>query len=98
MKQLDARGLIVTAPGNGTYDFVSRAFFPKLGIEEDPVTGSAHCALTPYWAKRLNKTSLEAQQGAARKGTLLCELMPGGRVEISGEAKLFFEGVCYLPD
>lgn len=96
MKLLDARGLIVTAPadaGSG-FDFVSRAFFPKLGVEEDPVTGSAHCALTPYWAARLNKTQLNAEQGGARKGQLACELASDGRIHISGRAQLYMEGAC----
>lgn len=98
MKLLDARGLIVTAPAdaNSGFDFVSRAFFPKLGIEEDPVTGSAHCALTPYWAKRLGKTTLKAEQGGARKGQLTCELAAGGRIRISGQAQLYLEGVCWV--
>ncbi|MBX9727187.1 MAG: PhzF family phenazine biosynthesis protein [Rickettsiales bacterium] len=99
MKLLDARGLIVTAPADKAsgFDFVSRAFFPKLGIEEDPVTGSAHCALTPYWAKRLGKTLMKAEQGGARKGQLTCELAADGRIRISGRAQLYLEGVCYLP-
>ena len=96
MKLLDARGLIVTAPADmaSGFDFVSRAFFPKLGVEEDPVTGSAHCALTPYWAARLNKTQLKAEQGGARKGQLTCELAADGRIRISGKAQLYMEGVC----
>lgn len=99
MKLLDARGLIVTAQAdaNSGFDFVSRAFFPKLGIEEDPVTGSAHCALTPYWAKRLGKTPLKAEQGGVRKGQLTCALGPDGRILISGQAQLYLEGVCWLP-
>lgn len=98
MKQLDARGLIVTAPAdaNSGFDFVSRAFFPKLGVEEDPVTGSAHCALTPYWAARLHKTQLNAEQGGARKGQLACELASDGRIRISGQAQLYMEGVCFI--
>ncbi|MDX2095858.1 MAG: PhzF family phenazine biosynthesis protein [Alphaproteobacteria bacterium] len=99
LKLLDARGLIVTAPadtGSG-FDFVSRAFFPKLGIEEDPVTGSAHCALTPYWAGILRKPTLKAEQGGARKGQLTCELAANGRILISGQAQLYMEGACYLP-
>lgn len=96
MKLLDARGLIVTAPAdaNSEFDFVSRAFFPKLGVEEDPVTGSAHCALTPYWAARLNKTQVNAEQGGARKGQLMCELASDGRIRISGKAQLYMEGAC----
>lgn len=100
MKSLDARGLIVTAladTGSG-FDFVSRAFFPKLGVEEDPVTGSAHCALTPYWAKRLGKTTLKAEQGGARKGQLTCQLAADGCIRISGQAQLYMQGVCWIGD
>ena len=82
--QLDRRGVIVTAPGRDV-DFVSRFFVPKLGVPEDPVTGSAHCALTPYWAKRLGKNALAARQVSRRGGDLLCELKDD-RVLISGAA------------
>lgn len=88
-------GFLVTAPGYGDYDFVSRAFFPRLGIPEDPVTGAAHCALTPYWTKRLNKTKLKARQVSKRGGDLLCELK-GARVEITGEATLYLKGEIYI--
>lgn len=100
MKLLDARGLIVTAAADvpSGFDFVSRAFFPKLGVEEDPVTGSAHCALTPYWAKRLGKTHLKAEQGGTRKGQLTCELAKNGRIFISGQAQLYMQGVCWVGD
>lgn len=84
IKQLDLRGLIVTAPGK-TVDFVSRFFAPKMGVPEDPVTGSAHCKLVPYWAARLGKTSFAAKQVSKRGGDLLCELL-GDRVLISGSA------------
>ena len=84
------RGVIVTAPGQ-TVDFVSRFFAPAHGIDEDPVTGSAHCTLTPYWSKRLGKTKLRAQQISARGGELLCEDR-GERVLISGRASLYLEG------
>lgn len=88
LKTLDLRGVIVTAPGKGV-DFVSRFFAPKVGIDEDPVTGSAHCALIPYWKKRLNKERLHALQISARGGELFCQDC-GDRVLISGKA------VCYL--
>ncbi|WP_448564197.1 PhzF family phenazine biosynthesis protein [Thalassotalea ganghwensis] len=71
--QLDKRGVIVTALGEDC-DFVSRCFYPKLNVDEDPVTGSAHCLLTPYWAKQLNKTSLVAKQLSKRSGVLSCQL------------------------
>ncbi len=84
LSQLDLRGVIVTAPG-ADVDFVSRFFAPKCGIPEDPVTGSAHCELTPYWAKRLGKTAFTARQVSRRGGDLLCELKDD-RVLLSGRA------------
>ncbi len=84
------RGVIATAPGERS-DFVSRFFAPSHGIDEDPVTGSAHCSLTPYWSKRLNKTSLHALQVSERLGELFCE-DHGERVKISGRACLYLEG------
>jgi PhzF family phenazine biosynthesis protein len=81
---LEGRGVIVTAMGD-TVDFVSRFFAPQSGINEDPVTGSAHTTLTPYWAGELNKTKLTAMQLSARKGHLWCRSL-GDRVEISGHA------------
>ncbi len=91
---LDARGLIVTAPGDSV-DFVSRFFAPAAGIPEDPVTGSAHCVLTPYWAAELEKTSLTAKQVSARGGDLKCELR-GERVKIAGHTRLYSQGQIYL--
>ncbi len=90
IEKLRARGVLVTAKGKDV-DFVSRAFFPAFGINEDPVTGSAHTLLTPYWAGRLGKNMLSARQISARGGELFCELV-GDRVEISGEAKTFLQG------
>ena len=75
-------GVIVTAPGNEV-DFVSRYFTPNTTIPEDPVTGSAHCTLVPYWAARLNKTQLHARQLSARRGELWCQ-SKGERILISG--------------
>jgi len=86
---LDLRGVIVTAPGDDV-DFVSRFFAPQLGVPEDPVTGSAHCELAPYWAARLRKKVLSARQVSQRGGSLECELS-GDRVLISGSAVLFME-------
>jgi PhzF family phenazine biosynthesis protein len=83
--------VIVTAPGSGDVDFVSRFFAPAKGVAEDPVTGSAHCTLIPYWAKRLGKTKLRARQVSARGGDLWCEFR-GDRVTISGAAALYLEG------
>jgi predicted PhzF superfamily epimerase YddE/YHI9 len=82
--------VIVTAPGDKV-DFVSRFFGPQVGIDEDPVTGSAHCALTPLWSQRLGKTRMQALQVSARLGELLCELR-GDRVRMSGRALTFLRG------
>lgn len=88
--KVQARGIIVTSKGNQV-DFVSRFFGPQSGIDEDPVTGSAHTSLTPYWAKVLNKTELTARQLSKRQGELKCKLI-GDRVEISGRARLYLVG------
>jgi PhzF family phenazine biosynthesis protein len=87
---LDTRGVIATAPGE-TCDFVSRFFAPRAGIPEDPVTGSAHCITTPYWAEHLGKNKLSARQISARGGTLEVELS-GERVRISGRVAPYMEG------
>ncbi len=90
MKSLKARGIIVSAPGDHV-DFVSRFFAPQLGINEDPVTGSAHTTLIPYWSKRLNKNMLNAKQLSKRGGDLYCEYL-GERVKISGQAVTYLIG------
>jgi PhzF family phenazine biosynthesis protein len=90
----DARGVIATAKGSQA-DFVSRFFAPQSGIPEDPVTGSAHTTLTPYWAATLGKKDLTAVQLSQRKGFLRCKDL-GKRIEISGKAKTFFKGEMYL--
>jgi PhzF family phenazine biosynthesis protein len=87
---LDCLGVIATAPGKSV-DFVSRFFAPKAGINEDSVTGSAHCTLTPYWAKRLGKPRLRAEQLSARGGRLWCEVV-GDRVKIAGHAVTYMKG------
>ena len=84
---LDLRGVIVTAPGSDV-DFVSRFFAPKLGIPEDPVTGSAHCMLAPYWAEKLGKNILSAKQVSKRGGNISCEVK-ADRVVLSGNAVTF---------
>ncbi|MGF1671531.1 MAG: PhzF family phenazine biosynthesis protein [Balneolaceae bacterium] len=94
LKKIDTRGVIVTAPGSD-YDFVSRFFAPAVGINEDPVTGSAHTMLTPFWSNRLGKSSFKAAQLSKRGGSLQCNLK-GGRVELTGEAVTFFAGMIYL--
>jgi predicted PhzF superfamily epimerase YddE/YHI9 len=91
---LDGLGVIVTSQGKES-DFVSRFFAPKAGIPEDPVTGSAHCTLVPYWAARLGKERLYALQLSRRGGELFCENM-GDRVRIAGRAVLYMEGVIRL--
>ena len=90
LKILDSRGVIITAPGLN-YDFVSRAFFPKYGVLEDPVTGSAHTKLIPYWAEKLGRSKLIAKQVSKRGGELFCENHKN-RVYISGHAKLYMKG------
>jgi PhzF family phenazine biosynthesis protein len=91
---LDALGVIVTAPGR-TCDFVSRFFAPGAGVPEDPVTGSAHCTLVPYWSHRLGKKRLHALQVSARGGELFCEDR-GDRVSIAGTAALYLQGHILL--
>lgn len=90
LDQLDCRGVIVTAPGDEV-DFVSRFFAPKCGIPEDPVTGSAHTTLSPYWAAALDKTKMTAKQLSKRGGDLVCEYL-GDRVKISGKGALYLTG------
>lgn len=92
--QLDARGIIVTAQGK-QYDFVSRFFGPAVGVNEDPVTGSAHTTLTPYWGARLNKTQLKAFQCSDRGGALDCRWL-GDRVELGGKAVLYMKGELFI--
>jgi PhzF family phenazine biosynthesis protein len=91
---LPRHGMIATAPG-GEVDFVSRFFAPAVGIDEDPVTGSAHCTLTPYWSARLGKKELAARQISARGGELIC-VDTGERVIIKGRAAFYLEGTIQL--
>jgi PhzF family phenazine biosynthesis protein len=95
LAQVPARGIIVTAPGMDV-DFVSRFFAPQSGIPEDPVTGSAHTTLTPYWAARLGQSRLNARQLSRRGGRLQCAL-DGERVKISGQAVAYMAGEIQLP-
>lgn len=94
ISKLKGRGVIITSRGNSV-DFVSRFFAPQSGINEDPVTGSAHTTLTPYWAKKLNKNELVAMQLSNRKGFIKCKHL-NERVEISGKVKLFLIGDIYM--
>ena len=89
--RIDRPGVIVTAPGEAPYDFVSRYFAPAKGIPEDPVTGAAHCMLTPYWARRLGMTALRAFQVSRRGGAVICRLA-GDRVELEGGCVFYLEG------
>jgi len=90
LSTLEQYGTIVTAPGDDC-DFVSRFFAPRMGVPEDPATGSSHCVLTPYWAERLGKTKLHARQVSARGGELWCEQV-GDRVKMAGHAALYLRG------
>jgi PhzF family phenazine biosynthesis protein len=94
LAKIKSRGVIVTAKGNDA-DFVSRCFYPQSGINEDPVTGSAHTVMIPYWANQLGKTNLKALQLSKRKGYLDCELK-NGRVLISGNAVTYLKGEYFI--
>ncbi|NGP75417.1 PhzF family phenazine biosynthesis protein [Balneolaceae bacterium YR4-1] len=94
LNRIETRGVIVTAPGN-EFDFVSRFFAPAVGVDEDPVTGSAHTMLAPYWSGRLGKEKMLARQVSKRGGTVHCKVL-GERVEISGEAITYFEGIIEI--
>ena len=95
LARVDRDGVIVTAAGEGTYDFISRYFAPAKGIPEDPVTGAAHCMLVPYWAKRLGKTELRAFQASPRGGEVICRLV-GDRVELEGTCVFYLEGEAQI--
>ena len=88
-------GTIVTAPGEGDVDYVCRFFAPSIGIDEDPATGSIHCTLAPYWAGRLGKDTLRAQQLSSRGGFMQCT-NGGDRVKIAGRARLYLHGTLEL--
>lgn len=96
VKSMEGDGLILTAPGE-TSDCSSRYFAPNVGVPEDPVTGSAHCTVVPYWAERLGKNKITAKQVSKRSGDLYCEWL-GDRVSIAGNARLYFKGQIYLDD
>jgi PhzF family phenazine biosynthesis protein len=96
LARLDAgSGTIVTAPGEGDVDYVCRMFLPSAGIDEDPATGSIHCTLGPYWAGRLGKDLLRAQQLSVRGGCMQCTVV-GERVKIAGKARLYLHGTLEL--
>ena len=94
LKNIDRFTVITSAPGVDC-DFVSRFFAPAKGVNEDSVTGSAHCALIPYWAEKLNKNVLRRRQVSSGGGELFCQLK-GDRVEIAGHAVLFMKGFIYV--
>jgi predicted PhzF superfamily epimerase YddE/YHI9 len=96
LARLDLRGVVITAAGTDV-DFVSRYFAPKLGVDEDPVTGSAHCVLAPYWSARLGKTVLTARQVSRRGGDVGCEIS-GERVILTGSAVTFMEAEIFIGD
>jgi PhzF family phenazine biosynthesis protein len=96
LRRLEGYGVIATAPGDSV-DFVSRYFAAAYGVDEDPVTGSSHCTLTPYWAGRLGKSDLSAQQVSKRGGDLRCRLA-GDRVHIAGHAVLYLWGEIEVPE
>ncbi len=100
LEALEAFGLIFTAPGSGRpgeADFVSRFFAPRAGVLEDPVTGSAHCALFPWWAEKLGRRSLQARQLSARGGAMAGEISGPDRVRLGGRAQLYATGCIALP-
>ena len=94
MRRLDLRGVIATAQGREG-DYVLRCFGPKIGVPEDPVTGSAQSMLAPFWAARLGRRSLTARQLSARGGELFCET-DGNRVKIAGRARTYMKGDIQL--
>jgi PhzF family phenazine biosynthesis protein len=95
LTHVKSRGVIITAPGTQS-DFVSRFFAPQVGVPEDPVTGSAHCALVPYWAKRLRKNKLYAKQLSKREGEIVCTLQ-NDRVLLQGKAVEYLAGSITIP-
>ena len=95
LAQLDRDGVIVTARGDGAYDFISRYFAPAKGIPEDPVTGGAHCMLAPYWGNRLGKAVLHAYQASRRGGEMICRLA-GERIELQGSCVFYLEGEVHI--
>ncbi len=96
LKEVKTRGVIVTAESDD-YDFISRFFAPAVGINEDPVTGSAHTLLSPYWAEKLNKDNLRAAQLSKRGGEIICNLIDD-RVELKGKAATYMKGIIFTED
>lgn len=96
LEKIPARGIILTAKGHGQYDFVSRFFCPRIGIAEDPVTGSAHCKLAHYWQKKLNKNNFIAYQASPRGGEIHISVI-GDRVQLTGNALTILKGDWQIP-
>jgi len=96
LKQLQKSVIITAQSNNKKYDFVSRMFAPNLGINEDPVTGSAHCYLAPYWGKKLNKNILTGLQISYRPGSIICELLNDSRILLKGHARTVIKGELFL--
>jgi predicted PhzF superfamily epimerase YddE/YHI9 len=94
MAELNSRGLVVSAKSSEV-DFISRCFYPQTGVNEDPVTGSAHCMLAAYWGEKLNKNKLNAYQASARGGYLQCEIS-NERIILGGLSKRYLEGIINL--
>ncbi len=97
LAKLPLRGVAVTSPGDGDEDFVSRWFGARSGIAEDPVTGSSHSQLAPYWAQRLGRARLTGRQLSARGGTVGCEV-DGDRIHLSGTYRRYLDGTATVPD
>jgi phenazine biosynthesis protein PhzF family len=95
ISELDGIGLIISAPGYDDFDFVSRGFYPKCGVAEDPVTGRLHARMMPYWAEKLGRDHMKARQLSKRGGTLYCGLQ-GDKVTIAGPAALYSEAEIYI--
>ena len=91
LEKIDCRGIIVTTKGTGEYDFISRFFAPKVGVNEDPVTGSAHCKLAHYWQQKLNKSDFKAYQASSRGGEIQISVV-GDRVHLTGQAVTMLKG------
>ncbi|KJG17434.1 PhzF family phenazine biosynthesis protein [Photobacterium angustum] len=99
LTKIDGRGVLITAPTqHDDLDFISRFFAPWVGVNEDPVTGSAHCALTLYWSEKLNKVKLNGYQASARGGYVSTELLPNGRIKLIGSAITTIKGTMQLPN
>lgn len=97
LSQLNYRGIIFTAISEDGRRIYSRCFYPACKVPEDPVTGSAHCVIAPFWCERLNQSKIQAVQGLARQGELSCEIKKD-RVLLTGQCHLYLEGVIYIPD